>query len=142
MKPLIAALLGVTLGATQAPADPAATAALNALRAANGRPPLTYSDALQKAAERHALDMAGSGVFSHTGSDGSDVAARVAATGYGWCVVAENIAKGQRDLSQVMQAWEASPGHLANMTSADVRDFALVEGQDFIWVMVLAAPGC
>jgi uncharacterized protein YkwD len=128
--------------AMPAMANPQSTAALNAMRAENGRAPVTYSALLEQAAARHARDMVQSGQFSHKGSDGSDIAERVSATGYGWCVVAENIAKGQRDLGEVMQAWADSPGHRKNMLSRDVTEFALVEGPDFTWVMVLAAPGC
>lgn len=123
-------------------ADPAATAALNDYRAAEGRAPLAYSDTLAAAALAHAEDMAARGFFDHAGSDGSSVAQRVSRQGYGWCVVAENIAKGQVSLAEVMQGWAASPGHRRNMLSREVREFALVEAPGRIWVMVLAAPGC
>ena len=123
-------------------ADPQITQALNSLRAESGRAPLRYSEILERAAARHANDMAQNSVFSHTGSDGSNVSSRVGDTGYGWCVVAENIARGQRDLEEVMQAWDASPGHRKNMMSREVSEFALVQRDDFVWVMVLAAPGC
>ena len=86
--------------------------------------------------------MARGAFFSHDGSDGSDVSARVARTGYNWCVVAENIAKGQTGLAEVMKDWSESPGHRSNMLSAEVTEFALVQETGNIWVMVLAAPGC
>ena len=117
-------------------------AALNALREENEQPPLIFSEILETAALRHARDMAQKDFFSHTGSDGSDVADRVRRAGYNWCTVAENIAQGQMDLEEVMEDWANSPGHLRNMLSADVTEFALVEGDNAIWVMVLAAPGC
>lgn len=142
MRVLHAVAFVIAFMGTQAGANPLASDALNTLRAKNGLAPVAYSQTLESAARRHAVDMANASLFSHTGSDGSDVGARVQDAGYGWCVVAENIAKGQIDLTEVMQAWDASPGHHANMMSRDVTEFALVEGDGSIWVMVLAAPGC
>ncbi|WP_299959917.1 CAP domain-containing protein [uncultured Roseobacter sp.] len=127
---------------TAAASDPAATDALNAYRAENGRAPLAYSMMLQNAAEAHAQDMAVRGFFDHRGSDGSDVGERVSRQGYEWCFVAENIAKGQPSLADVMQAWAGSQGHRRNMLSRQAQEFALVEAPGRIWVMVLAAPGC
>jgi uncharacterized protein YkwD len=138
-----AALAAVlSLAAGQGLADPVKTEALNAFRAQNGLAAVAYSRQLEAAAVLHARDMARGGFFSHDGSDGSNVAERVTRTGYGWCVVAENIAKGQRDLPEVMQAWAASPGHRRNMLSEEVTEFALVSGPGDLWVMVLARPGC
>lgn len=142
MKAAQVAALSFFAATACANADTASTAALNALRADNGRAPVAYSDKLESAAARHARDMAKTQTFSHTGSDGSDVAERVTATGYRWCFVAENIARGQRTLAEVMHSWAESPGHRQNMLSGDVADFALVEAPGRIWVMVLARSGC
>ncbi len=141
MKGLWAVVTAILFG-IQAAADPQMTQTLNSFRAENGRTPLAYPQVLEGAALRHAKDMAQAGIFSHSGSDGSDVADRVGDAGYGWCFVAENIAKGQVSLSEVMADWAASPGHRRNMLASDADEFALVHGADNIWVMVLAAPGC
>jgi uncharacterized protein YkwD len=140
-RSLIAAL-ALIAPSQDAQADGASTRALNALRVENGRAPLAYSQMLQNAATRHADDMARRQFFSHTGSDGSDVAERVTKSGYRWCVVAENIAQGQRSLPEVMEDWYASPPHRQNMMSREVTEFALVQGPEYIWVMVLAATDC
>ncbi|MEP0962495.1 MAG: CAP domain-containing protein [Roseobacter sp.] len=115
---------------------------LNDLRATENLPSVSYSVILQRAALKHAQDMHANDIFSHQGRDGSDVAQRVRNEGYDFCVVAENIAKGHRDLDEVFRAWMDSPGHRANIMSSEVTEFAVVEGRDSIWVMVLAAPGC
>lgn len=141
MKYLLSFIVSCGL-ATAAVSDPAATRALNAYRAENGRASLAYSRALQTAAEAHAQDMAARAFFDHRGSDGSNVGERVSRQGYGWCFVAENIAKGQASLGDVMQAWAGSQGHRCNMLSRQAQEFALVEAPGRIWVMVLAAPGC
>lgn len=126
----------------EAGADLVATQVLNEYRSQNGQPAVKYSKALEAAATGHAVDMARAGFFDHRGSDGSDVSQRVRRVGYGWCFVAENIARGQTSLGAVMTDWANSTGHRRNMLDARVQDFALVEGPDRTWVMVLAAPGC
>lgn len=136
----IAAL--VFLWAATASADPAALAAVNALRAEAGRASLSYSPALEAIAAGHARDMAARGFFSHTGSDGSSLADRARQGGYGFCFVAENIAKGQPDLPGVMAAWAASAGHRRNMLDRRAAEIGLARGRGNLWVMVLGAAGC
>ena len=142
MRPFASAVLILFFLSQEVCADDASVRALNALRAENGRAPLSYSAMLENAATRHAEDMARRQFFSHTGSDGSDVAERVTQSGYRWCFVAENIAQGQRGLMEVMEDWSASPPHRKNMLSREVTEFALVQGPGFVWVMVLAAKDC
>ena len=133
----------VALGVSHtALADPVATDALNAFRNSKGRSAVAYSDVLERAAQAHALDMARYGYFDHSGRDGSTIGDRLTAQGYGFCFAAENIARGQSSLKEVMQSWENSPGHLKNMTHRNVTEFALARANGNIWVMVLATPGC
>ena len=121
-------------------ADPQAVQMLNAMRAQQGVAPLSYAPRLEAAARAHALDMARNGYFAHTGRDGSGVGDRVRAQGYRWCYVAENLAKGQGDLTQVMRGWAQSAPHYRNMMSRNATGFGLFQGPDRIWAMVLAAP--
>tara|TARA_R110000796_G_scaffold48598_2_gene116394 strand:+ start:1366 stop:1791 length:426 start_codon:yes stop_codon:yes gene_type:complete len=121
-------------------ADTQATQLVNSIRAANGRAGLVYSPKLEAAARVHALDMAKHGYFAHEGRNGKTVGDRVRNQGYEWCFVAENLAKGQRDLNQVMQGWAASPGHYKNLISNKAAAFGLAQGPGRIWAMVLAAP--
>ena len=139
---VLSAFCLILAGVTSAGADPAATAALNAFRSEQGRSPVALSRPLQRAAEAHAQDMARRGFFSHSGSSGSSVGDRVRAQGYGFCFVAENIAKGQKSLAQVMQSWAGSQGHRRNMADRRATEFALARAKGNVWVMVLAAPGC
>ena len=57
-------------------------ALINAARAENGLSALVQNDKLDSAARGHSDDMACNNLRSHTGSDGSSVGQRVAATGY------------------------------------------------------------
>ncbi len=55
---------------------------INAERANAGLPALTVNAQLAAAAQGHSADMACNNMISHTGSDGSSVHSRIAATGY------------------------------------------------------------
>lgn len=115
---------------------------LNMLRSDRNLDNLQYSTRLEKTARAHAEDMVRNGFFSHTGSDGSGIGARLKRSGYGYCAAAENIASGQPNLEDVMTSWATSRGHRKNMLSKKVSEFALVRAAGNIWVMVLARPGC
>ena len=130
LRLLLSLLMAATLATGAAQAEPVANAtqAMNDFRARQGLPALTQSDTLQQVAERHARDMAANGFFSHTG--------------YPYCTIAENIAKGQRSLGEVMAGWAGSPPHRRNMLLDRVTEFALARQTDNIWVMVLGRPGC
>ena len=121
---------------------PAARDRINATRADAGRAAVAVNSALTQAATAHARDLARSGAFSHSGSNGSSVADRVRRQGYGFCFVAENIAKGQGSLEQVLNGWLASPAHRRNILASQAREFGLVRGPGNLWVMVLGKPGC
>jgi uncharacterized protein YkwD len=78
-------------------------------------PPLQLSDALGQAALAHAQDMLRYRYFDHTGHDGSSPAQRVAATGYHYRLVGENIASGPETPQEAVQGWLSSPGHCQNI---------------------------
>ena len=134
---------GITLPIGAIAAEvPGAAKALNDFRATKGRKALRHSDGLQKVAEGHANDMSRKGFFSHSGSDGSDIGDRARRAGYRYCFIAENIAKGQRDLNEVMNSWITSPGHNKNMAHKKAREFGLARTKGDVWVMVLGRDGC
>ncbi len=115
---------------------------LNGLRAQQGLAPMTESRKLTKAAQTHAKDMARNGFFSHEGSNGSSVGDRVRKQGYGFCFVAENIAKGQASEQEVMQSWVNSSGHRKNMLNRNAAEYGLARASGNIWVLVLGRSGC
>ena len=138
---LTTAILALTLMAAQASANEAATASINKIRAARGLTPVSYSEVLEKTALGHAKDMYSKGFFSHKGSNGSTIGKRARRAGYKFCIIAENIAKGQKSLEIAMNGWRDSPSHYANMTLKQVREYAVVQQGD-VWVMVLGARKC
>lgn len=133
----MALCLLASVGASQPARD--VVQMVNDLRARNGLHALEISPELEKAADRHASDMAKSGKLSHTGANGSTPAKRAKRAGYRFCTVAENVASGQRSSAEVMQAWASSAGHRKNMLKPKARDIAVVRGPNNTWVMMLAA---
>jgi uncharacterized protein YkwD len=85
--------------------------------------PLNWNPTLASAAIAHSDDMASHNFVSHTGSDGSSVADRAIASGYGKRSVGENLAGGQRSLGQAMRDLLASPAHCANLMRPTYTDF-------------------
>lgn len=82
----------------------------NALRAANGLPPLRLNEALDDIAQDWAERQAAAGVMSHRVGFASLYPS-------GWSRAAENVAMGYQPDS-VVDAWAASTGHRANMLSS------------------------
>jgi uncharacterized protein YkwD len=81
-------------------------------------PPLQPSALLTRAAQAHAQDMISHHFFAHRGYDGSTPAQRVAATGYRYRIVGENIASGPETEAQAVAGWLASPAHCENIMDA------------------------
>lgn len=79
---------------------------------------IAWSCKLEQAAQGHSQDMAENDFFDHTGSDGLSSGNRVTNAGYSWSGVSENIAAGQKTLSQVITGWLNSPGHCSNIMAA------------------------
>jgi uncharacterized protein YkwD len=108
-------------------------------------PPLRLSEPLNQAALVHAQDMLRYHYFEHTGPDGSSPAQRIAATGYNYRIVGENIASGPETPQEVVQGWLASPGHCQNIMDARFEDTGIAydasrSGEPSIyWVQEFAA---
>ncbi len=84
--------------------------------------PLAWNDALAAAALVHSRDMAQRDYFSHADPAGDTAAQRTTRQGYAWRAVSENISAGQAAPQQVVAGWLASPGHCANIMSADYAE--------------------
>ncbi len=97
-------------------------AKINGVRADNGRKPLAYNAALERAARTHANLMAARGELSHT--VGGTLRERVNAAGY-FGAVGENLAGGQRTLEGAIKGWMDSAGHRSTLLSARFSEFGL-----------------
>jgi uncharacterized protein YkwD len=104
---------------------------INQERARSGESPLQVNEQLERAAQSHTDSMVSENYFSHTAPDGETPLQRVRATGYlssqtytigenaGWATL--NLATPQA----MVEAWIASPEHLANILEAKFRDTAI-----------------
>jgi uncharacterized protein YkwD len=79
----------------------------------------------ESAALAQAAYLQSSNQFSHTGANGSNVGDRLSATGYVWSTVGENLAAGYATVPEVVTAWLESPGHCANLMSAQFVDLGV-----------------
>lgn len=127
--------------------DPTEAASLvNAYRTQKGLKPLRLNPKLSDAALAHSRDLAKSDRISHFGSDGSDTWDRVRRTGYGARMTAENVGTGQASLGEVLQGWQKSRDHNANLLLADAEEMgiAVVHNPDTrfktFWTLVVGAP--
>src|SRR5258708_3130234 len=91
----------------------------NAERAAHGLFGLTRSDALMRAAQIHAEQMAAQLTMSHELPEARypTLSTRLAAVGYKMLASAENIAEGYSSAASVVAGWMSSTGHRENILS-------------------------
>ncbi len=111
---------------------------INSYRQQNGLPRLTMSNGLYVASEGHSQDMGVNNYFSHNSLDGRTPWDRIRAAGYNYNTwLGENIAAGYTSAQAVFDAWRASPGHNANMLSANFRAIGIgrvyVAGSQYGW---------
>lgn len=120
---------------------------INQMRCSQGLAPLSVDGRLSEAARLHNLDMIANIFFSHTGSNGSDIAERVTLQAYPWIVLGENLAGGTTSPQETFDGWWNSPGHKANMVNPDFREMGLSHIYDensewgHYWTLVLGATG-
>ena len=98
------------------------TAAINDVRRANGRPPLSYNPQLEAAARSQAQLMARRDQLSH--DLGVTLRQRVTAAGYEGAV-GENLAGGQKTLQQAIAGWLDSSSHRDTLLSTRFTEFGL-----------------
>lgn len=122
---------------------------VNSYRAANGLGPVLSNGSLASAAAWMANDLATTGYFSHTSSDGRTPQQRMAAFGYPAYAryAGENLAAGQATAADVIAGWKVSPAHNAVLLSANFNaigvGYAYNAGAPYksYWVADLGGPG-
>jgi uncharacterized protein YkwD len=101
---------------------------INQERTDQGLHPLTTKGPLTAAARIHSTDMACNGFISHTGSDGSRPSDRVAAQGYSFSWIGENIYAGGGSHNSPQSAfnwWMNSTPHYNNMLSPNYQSIGV-----------------
>ena len=109
----------------------------NAQRAENGVAALSESTQLDASAEAKAQDILARQYFEHTAPDGKTVSDLVAAQGYTYIKIGENLALGDfTSDSDVVTAWMNSPGHRANILDPEFQQigvgvaYGMYQGQE------------
>ncbi|MEA2425048.1 MAG: hypothetical protein QOH13_1458 [Thermoleophilaceae bacterium] len=108
------------------------TCLVNAERADRGEPPLESAAELRVPAQGMSEDMVQRKFFSHRTPDGTDMADRIAPTGYlpaadRW-VLGENLAWGRGSLSTpraIVRGWMSTTEHRANVLATDYVDIGV-----------------
>ena len=126
----------------------AVVTAINSYRTSNGLPTYTVNPLLTNAAQAHSADMACNNLFTHTGSDGSTPASRVASSGYSASSVSENVfGRYPSPSGQEAVTWWATdqtdPRHNENLVSTKFTEIGV--GYSFFnnygyYVVVFASP--
>lgn len=103
-------------------------ARINHERVSRGLVPYALNTELTKAAQTHANDIASSGNYSHTGSDGSTVFDRVGRTGFGEYSWGRRLGENwawYHDAASAMSMWMNSAPHRANILHALYREIGV-----------------
>jgi hypothetical protein len=95
---------------------------LNAIRKRQEVGTLAPSRLLDKVAQDYACLLADTGHFDHVGPDGSTLSERVERAGYRFCIVAENLARGQRTVAEALMGWITSDGHWRNLRRKGITE--------------------
>jgi len=115
----------------------------NEERARQKRPSLAVNPRLQKAATRHARDMADRKKMAHKGSDGSSPMDRIKQAGYSYQRAGENIAYGRFRPERLMQGWMDSPPHKKNILGSYSQigvACAIAEDGTSYWCVTFGLP--
>lgn len=104
---------------------------VNEARAAQGLSPLVLDSALTACADIRAVEIGTS--FSHTRPDGRSCFTVLSDNGYSYRKAGENIASGYRSPESVVNGWLNSPGHRANILSAEFGRIGVgIDGNDWV----------
>ena len=108
------------------PAEATLQAAVNNARQENGLPELSIDSRLQRAARERSADMAAHGYVAHEWHDGTPFATWIArywpCSGAGEILVMRT---PSLNAQQAIQLWLGSPGHRANLLSAEWRSMGV-----------------
>ncbi|MEU0374478.1 CAP domain-containing protein [Streptomyces sp. NPDC006283] len=98
---------------------------VNQERAKAGLSPMTLNPLLSRAAQGHSDEMARTGIYRHTGPDGSSPGDRIKQAGYSSSMWAENIHHRKDSPEIIMADWMKSPGHRANILNANLKEIGI-----------------
>ncbi len=109
---------------------------VNRQRANNGLQMLSYNWQAARVARIKSQDMINNRYFSHQSPVYGSPFKMLEDFGLRFSAAAENIAKGQRSATEVMNSWMNSPGHRANILSRSVTQIGVGIAKDANGTMV------
>jgi len=119
--------LGVTNPHEPPAQQPSIISVMNRARKVNGLRPLKENAQLNLSAGYKACDMSTENYFSHTLPDGTAWYFYVAAAGYEYDAVGENMARDIPDHTEVVARLLLSPGHRANILNPRYTEVGVAE---------------
>ncbi len=124
---------GAVLGSSSNFTAEALLKATNAQRLADNEPALELSSQLAAAAQAKANDMATRDYWSHTSPDGRAPWSFLAASGYRYQAVGENLAYGFGNAGDTITGWMNSAEHRANILDSGYQDvgFGVAESPNY-----------
>lgn len=131
---LLAALLALPAGAASDPSNEITpenvVQAMNVHRMADGLPPLRLEERLTLAAKDRMKHMEEAGFWAHESPEGISPFVWLRVRGYPYRAAGENLAAGFETARLLVASWMESPGHRANILSADYAEcgIAVIDG--------------
>lgn len=118
---------------------------VNLERNAAGLNPVRRNATLEAQAEQYACEMIHYDFFAHDNpATGTQLRDRADQFGYSYLTIGENLAGGQQNPQEVMDAWMNSPGHRANILNPDFEELGvgIRSGGDYglYWVQEFGKP--
>jgi uncharacterized protein YkwD len=98
---------------------------VNQERARFHLPAIHQARRLTSSAQRYTTEMVRQDFFSHTAPNGSTPGTRIAASGFRWSWIGENIASGYPTTEAVVTSWMHSQGHCYNLLAPVFRDIGI-----------------
>lgn len=87
--------------------------------------PLRWNSGLHRSSLAHAQDMAEHNFLGHTSSTGLNLRSRLQLYQVKTRGGGENVARGQKNLDEVMATWGSSPVHCSNLMQSKFTDYAV-----------------
>ena len=87
--------------------------------------PLRWNSGLHRSSLAHAQDMAEHNFLGHSSSTGLNLRSRLQLYQVKTRGGGENVARGQKNLDEVMAGWVSSPAHCSNLMQSKFTDYAV-----------------
>jgi len=122
-----------------------ATRLINTIRSRHGAKPIVFDQGLADLALNHAITMASNGRVTNSFGPGGGLRSRLAEVGLRG-IAAENVGAGHSTVDSLLQDWQRSRGHRANLVHGKMTHFGLAAATNPVsryrayWDLILFRP--